>query len=71
MLLAELARFAPRDTTERNEMKLQSLEEILKELEQFNYNYDSFRPAIDKETIKTVETISHTIKIKKIRKGEL
>ena len=52
-------------------MKLQSLEEILKELEQFNYNYDSFRPAIDKETIKTVETISHTIKIKKIRKGEL
>ena len=51
--------------------KLQSLEEILEELERFNANYDSFRPAIDKESIRTIETISHTIKIKKLKKGEI
>lgn len=49
-------------------MKLQSLEEILKEVERFNSNLD--RPkGLDREAIRIIETTTHKITIKKIREG--
>lgn len=46
-------------------MKLQSLEEIIKELELFHTNLD--RPkGLDREAIRIVETTNHKITIKKL-----
>lgn len=49
-------------------MKLQSLEEILKELERFNSNLD--RPKhLDREAIRIIEKTTHKITIKKIKEN--